>query len=251
MCNPARASWLVLGAVAFAAGCNGARPDQQSGDPVSASSPPQPSPGCAAVVTSLKSSKTMRFPDASGAYVYGYSLTNSEEPIPAAGKWVGILSRRANDTPVTPGRPFRGLRRGETGCLFFKEAGGADPTAIPADVKLYRPETSIDPETLNGIICRDEGSHPHGAPEWRTAADKCRRAAIQLTLVGDSGQRYTTSLAADTATPVDTRLKTALGAILSQPGAAQYGAQFAAYVAALSTAGPWFPCELNGCCRAF
>ncbi|MDX2121646.1 MAG: hypothetical protein SF070_11405 [Gemmatimonadota bacterium] len=202
-------------------------------------------------MTSLKSSKTMRFPDASGAYVYGYSLTNSEEPIPAAGKWVGVLSRPGDDAHVIPGRPFRGLRRGETGCLFFKEAGETDSPGTPADVQLYRPETSIDPEPLNGIICRDEVPHPHGAPEWRTAADKCRRAAIRLSLVGDSGQRYTTTLAPDTATPVDSRLKTALGAILSQPGAAQYGAQFAAYVEALSTAGPWFPCELNGCCRAF
>lgn len=250
MCIPAGASWLVLGAVALAAGCDGARPDQQPGEPLSVLSPPQPPPGCATVVASLKSSKSMRFPDASGAYVYGYSLTNSEEAIPAAGKWVGILSRPRKDTPVTPGRPFHGLRRGETGCLFFKEAGGTDSPDTPADVQLYRPETSIDPEKLNGIICREE-PHPHGAPEWRTAADKCRRATIQLSLVGDSGQRYTTTLAPDTATPVDTRLRTALDAILSQAGAAQYRAQFAAYVAALSTAGPWFPCELNGCCRAF
>lgn len=248
---PARASWLVIGAVVLGSACGGNPPAQQATALRGGSAPPQPPPGCATVVDSFKTDLVRKFPDASGAYVFGYTLTNSKEPIPMDGKWVGILSRPANDAPVTPGRPFSGLRRGEKGCLFFTEAGGADPTAIPADVKLYRPETSIDPETLNGIICRDEGSHPHGAPEWRTAADKCRRAAIQLTLVGDSGQRYTTSLAADTATPVDTRLKTALGAILSQPGAAQYGAQFAAYVAALSTAGPWFPCELNGCCRAF
>lgn len=214
----------------------------------------QPAPGCRAVAAT-KAPRNRRFPGQPDENVRGFALRSVQLPIPAEGKWVGTVERPATDGSVQAGRPFQMIAAGDTGCLYFKDTGVPINGGVRAAVALYYPDLDRDPEPLNGIICRGNHEGPHdpntAEPDWKTSAERCQNAKqARLTIVaGDTV--LSVGVSPDTTIAFDVRLDALRDSLIAPGGAAPFAATIAAVFAAAKTAGPWFPCELNGCCRAF
>lgn len=253
MRSTVRISWLLLGCLIVA--WSSPRPstrttDRRSGAPRDV----QPAPGCATVLADYPDAayKGRRFP-MGGPNVWGRSLKNVDDASLPSGKWVGVVWRqKSDDAAKNPAPPFGALAPGDSGCLHFRDTGAeATDGGFQAEAFLYRPDPDARRIALSGIVCY-EGSHGHGNPSWMTAAKRCKKARrATVFLNSGAGETRVIPVVIDKKKGFKRSLAAALDSATGDPQLMGFSTSLAAARATLSTAGPWFPCASNGCCRAF
>lgn len=160
--------------------------------------------------------------------------------VPGVGRWVGGGQHRAGP----PSTVFRGLGNGRRGCVFYvRNRDGS------ADAYFHNVSAGSMDKFTGAVRCVHTGNpHPDDVPpKWLADPGDCTRLDATVDLGGRSA---TVSVEPRDGRPASVeQLADSLQARLTGIGMDTTAARTA--LAPLLIFGPWYPCELNGCCRAW
>lgn len=160
-------------------------------------------------------------------------------------KWIGGVKLGDRTSPNT----YPGLAPNSRGCLYFNTTG-AEGDAIYA--QLFNEAGSKVHEYTGKFLCVVPPHNSSARPEWKTAPKNCRTRKLSIsTPTGEYVTDWTVSEdeAGNEKFFASEQKEREIESALRDKKLPDE--KIKSLLAAARAGGPWFPCALTGCCRAF